>query len=197
MMASLSQAQTAGMATGGNDGTAFDENIGLDMEPEERRRMLQVRRRSASFIRSARNDRVHTMQEGDLNVRFSKVPGYNGADVSQYLPLTNNDFPMRGELADILKRQSRAESIMTEDDYELREVNERRYFRNSGGPPTFPNEDPNHSFWQDDFRPVVEALVHLRADGDPADLIELPTRWKDFNMQEVANAVHDEVRWRQ
>lgn len=171
--------------------------LGDEVVERETRRVLQSRRRRPSVVRQTHNNRVLNMEPGDLNVRFSKVPNRNGTDVSGRLPLTNNDFPMRGELANILKRDSDAESIMTEDDYELRNINERRYFQLAGGPPTYPNQDPNHPFWQKDFRAVVEALVHLRADGDPADLITLPNRWKNFSMQEVANAVHDEVRRRQ
>lgn len=158
-----------------------------------RRKLSQGPRRpiSPSAFQELRDNRGLTPEAGDLNVRFSKIPILTGNAADRF-PLTNSDYPMQGELADLLKATSNAESIMTSDDYELRNLNERRYFTRAGGPPTYPNQDPNHPFWQEDFRAVVEALVHLRADGDPSELITLPNRWANFSMQEVADAVHDE-----
>ena len=132
------------------------------------------------------------MEKGDLNIRFSKVQFISTARGRKSLPLKNDDYPVRRDLANTIKRTSRAESVMTSNDYELRGEPVARYIQRIGGAPTFPNANRNHPFWQRDFRAVVGAQIHRRRNGNPQSVMVLPKLWRNFNINQVAQAVNDE-----
>ena len=151
---------------------------------QNRRRTQQQRQRRPAHLRPL------TMEPGDLNFRFNKIPVLRG-NVGAMFPLGNRHYPMRGRLAEELKFNTTAESVMTSDDYELKRIDEEDYMARAGGPPTYPNEDKDHPFWQE-FRTVMEAQVHRRANGTVSDVMTPPTLWENFTIEDVADAVHDE-----
>ena len=136
------------------------------------------------------NDGSQQQEEGDLGVRFSKFALINDPGAS--LTLEPEDYPMRGDLATMLKNDTNAVSVMTSDDPEVADSNTfDDYIRDVGGAPTFPNDDPNHEFW-DDFGVVVQAQVDRRAGKNLTDVMIIPELWKTYNIDEIAENVHDE-----
>ena len=160
----------------------LDGNEEEDMQA--RRRVQQQRARKPSYLLPLQ------MEPGDLNFRFSKIPVLRG-NVGALFPLNNQHYPMRGSLAKELKYNTTAESVMTSDDFELRSIDEAHYMAKVGGAPTYPNQDKNHPFWRD-FRAVMEAQIHRRANGTLSDVMTPPTLWENFTTQDAADAVHGE-----
>jgi hypothetical protein len=97
-------------------------------------------------------------------------------------------------LADTLKYQSIAHSVITPDDFELRDVSASKYIEAIGGYPSFPFSDSSADFW-DEFLQVVEIQEDRRVGGSsppPTDLMMLPDIWNGKTLNQVADAVHDE-----
>jgi membrane-associated phospholipid phosphatase len=133
----------------------------------------------------------NTAQGGrDLNVRFNKIE-FPDIPTPNFMPLEPNDYPMRGDIAESLKHDSLASSVVTANDPELYGGVDAQNIINAiaGGPPSMPNQNRNHHFW-DDFRHVVD-VQQIRRDGGKL-LLRLPKLWEGMSIVEVAEAVHDE-----
>jgi hypothetical protein len=129
----------------------------------------------------------------DLLIRFSKI--VFPLDSSLYdtvLPLGPEDYPVRGALADTLKFDSIAHSVMTRDDFEVNNVDLASYIQAIGGRPSFPSSDSSADFWEE-FMEVLE-IQEARISGTvpTANLMVLPDIWAGKSLHDVADAVHDE-----
>jgi hypothetical protein len=95
-------------------------------------------------------------------------------------------------LADTLKLESIAHSVMTSDDFEVNNVDLAGYIQAIGGYPSFPSSDSSADFWVE-FMQVLKIQQYRRSgDVTPADIMVLPNIWKGKSLDEVADAVHDE-----
>ncbi|GAX28267.1 hypothetical protein FisN_27Hh082 [Fistulifera solaris] len=128
------------------------------------------------------------VEEGDLNVRFNKITYPDGEPAALQLPLTMEDYPITAETGAILRTQSLADAVVLEDDFDMRGKDPSRYVNALGGPPTFPNEDPNHPFW-DDLEEVVDYQIIRRENGTTP--FTLPMIWDGYDINDVADAVHN------
>ncbi len=112
------------------------------------------------------------------------------------LPLTKNDYPIsyNAEISKMLKDETTATSVVTEEDKELKwDVSE--LIEIVGGHPTHPSSDENNDFWNQ-----LASVMELRKKRRTAKAyyalnseFQLPKRWKHYSVDEVAEAVHDEV----
>jgi hypothetical protein len=104
------------------------------------------------------------------------------------MPLQPDDYPVLGEIAESLKHDATAISVVTANDPELYGGHAQSFINAIGGPPSMPNSDSNHPFW-DDFRHVVDVQQTRRTGGNPSELLRLPDMWEGKNIHEVAEAV--------
>jgi len=129
-------------------------------------------------------------------VRFSKVSfpsGYVNTYPKTYLPLTPDDYPLQGPKSEMLK-DSTCPSVVCEDDPGAKtDINS--LIHSVGGAPAHPSCNEDDPFWIE-FEEVVDlALVRKFEKNTPACLVmELPDLWKGWNLEQVAEAVHNEVR---
>ena len=130
----------------------------------------------------------YNAEEGDLNIRFNKITYPDGVPQGLELPLTMEDYPIAGETAQLLRSQSLADAVVLQDDFDMRGKDPARYVEALGGPPTYPNQDPNNPFW-DDLEAVVDYQILRRANGTPP--FTLPVLWEGYNMSAIAEAVHN------
>ena len=131
-----------------------------------------------------------TQVDGDLNIRFNKIPFPGGAP-SGFFPLEATDYPVRGETADMLQTQSRGASVVLADDFELHKEQPGDYIQAIGGLPSMPNTDPNHEFWAE-LQEVVDMQVARKNNVNPSSIFRLPNLWEGYSIARVADAVHDE-----
>jgi hypothetical protein len=75
------------------------------------------------------------------------------------LPLGPEDYAASGELADALKFDSIAHSIMTSDDFEVNNVDLSGYIQAIGGYPSFSSSDSSTEFWHE-FMQILEIQEH-------------------------------------
>lgn len=129
-------------------------------------------------------------EAGDLGVRFNKIPFPNGAPPG-FFPLSERDYPVRGDIADILQEQSLGASIVTTRDFELHGDRPEDYIQKIGGLPSMPNSNPEHPFWKE-LEEVVDAQLDRLGGVNPTAIMTLPALWEGFNIEQVADAVHDE-----
>jgi hypothetical protein len=95
-------------------------------------------------------------------------------------------------LADTLKFDSIAHSVMTRDDFKVNNVDLSSYIQAIGGRPSFPSSDSSTDFW-DEFMEVLEIQEDRRSGNVPtADLMVLPAIWAGKRLNDAADAVHDE-----
>ena len=128
----------------------------------------------------------------DLRIRFSKIE-FTNSMYESILPLSPEDYPVRRELADTLKRDSFADSVMTRDDFEVNNVDLSDYIQAIGGYPSFPSSDRSADFWKE-FMQVLK-IQEIRRSGEhsPADIkMVLPNIWTGKSLNDVADAVHNE-----
>jgi hypothetical protein len=131
----------------------------------------------------------------DLRIRFSKIEfPLDPALSNSVLPLRPRDYPVRGDLAETLKFDSIAHSVMTRDDFEVNNVDLSSYIQAIGGRPSFPSSNSSADFW-DEFKEVLK-IQQARRSGNvfPTDLgMVLPDIWiGKTTLDDVADAVHDE-----
>jgi len=135
--------------------------------------------------------------DGDFLIRFNKLSFIDIFDSDRgLLPLRVDDFPVRDNTLDILKRKTKAVSVTDLDDYEVKldvlDVIENGRFMN--GYPTHATSEKNSVFW-DKFLEVCEMqLARMRDPNAPASSISLPLPviWEGYNLDMVAQAVRDE-----
>ena len=128
-------------------------------------------------------------------LRFTRVsfpPEYEHNYPESYLPLTKNDYPAQGLKSLMLKESTCPSVILLNDPGAGRNVTE--LIETVGGEPTHPSCDLENPFWLE-FEEVVDlALVKKYNHSTPACMfMELPDLWSDMVLEEVAEAVHDEV----
>lgn len=129
--------------------------------------------------------------KGDLGIRFGKCNSIIGSGHS--LTLTHHSFPVTGKVARILRETSNADSVITSDDADLVGYDIEMYIKQvAADGPTYPNEDPNHPFW-DELREVVMAQQHRRKRPlDVEELMVLPELWCGDSLDDVASKVQKE-----
>lgn len=127
----------------------------------------------------------------DLGIRFSKVEFYADSYLPEgFLPLTADEYPVTDDVKEILS-QSKAVSLVLPDDYECAGADTEKILDAIGGFPSHPSSDPNDPYW-DQLRTVVE-VQHLRRNGASTEsVMPLPDIWEGYNLDQVAEAVHDE-----
>jgi len=134
---------------------------------------------------------------GDYNIRFNKIPFIDAADADSGLfPLRSRDFPLRGGNINIMKTKTLCGSVTGLDDYEILVdvptlITENEFMH---GYPTHATSDKSSVFW-DQFEEVCYIqLKRLQNGNAPASSINLPLPeiFAGFNLDMVAEAVHDE-----
>ena len=131
-----------------------------------------------------------------INIRFDKITYVDGIPPpgDNPRPMTARDYPITLPTADFL-RQTEAVSVIQQDDCGECDIPTRDLIRAIGGLPTHPPRTPNRSdpYW-DDLYEVIEVQQGRLDDADPTLYMPLPKIWEDFDIHQVAEAVHDEVR---
>jgi PAP2 superfamily len=136
----------------------------------------------------------YSFNNGDLGMRFNKFEFTSPFPPDNWAQLTIEDYPVQGETAQVLKRDTTAASVVTEEDHQFNHDCRRtahEYVLASGGYPAMPNRDPEHAFWAE-FDEVVDWQLFRRLNVDPNALFRLPDLWKDSNISQVSESVHDE-----
>lgn len=138
-------------------------------------------------------------QGTDLGIRFSKTPFVNATLAALYLPWGKEDYPIKGNVATVLKTLTEAASPLGPNDPEVKgepvlkggkERNAFSYLRYLGSLPSYPTTDSNDHFWQE-FRFVVEYQVARRNNGPATELFTLPNAWSSATtLEEVAQVVN-------
>jgi hypothetical protein len=100
------------------------------------------------------------------------------------------DYPVRGETATLLKRETFADSVMTADDFQLHGATAVQY-GSQLKPPVFPGSNPGNEYWEE-LRNVVHVQLVRRNQGDPNTLNRWPDLWAGYNLDDVAKAVQNE-----
>jgi hypothetical protein len=136
--------------------------------------------------------------ENGPQIRFSEKISFENPSprlevvISNFFPLSEDDFPMSQDLADVLQ-SSNCVSVMLPDDYECSQ-SVAEMVELVGGTPT---HAPRRDFWPL-FREVVSYQIQRRRDGemDAMDVmpwLNLPELWQGLTLNQVGEAVHDEV----
>jgi len=134
----------------------------------------------------------------DLNVRFNKFDALDedNEEVKKILPLGKFDYPIskNKKVSRILKEDTTAASVVnSKKDYEVI-YSVRGLIDDVGGEPDHPEKRIGAAYW-DKLKEVVE--MREKDDDELAstglnDTMQLPLRWKDYTVYDVAEAVHDE-----
>ena len=145
------------------------------------------------------------------NVFITNFPTMTDAEKLTYenMPdLTSAEYPITAstDVIDLL-RKSNAISVVTEDDYEIKQ-NVQDVIGAIGGPPIHPTCDVSNPFWEE-LQHVVDVAKYRRANGnlDSADLAShlqtlgydewlthyIPKLWDSHTIAQVAENVHDEA----
>lgn len=128
----------------------------------------------------------------DMGYRFNKFemyPEYEGEGVILKAP----DYPLSEDMARTLSQSSNAYSVVTGNDFRMRDHDVKHYIDLAGGVPPRPSPDPKAAYWQE-FKQVVERQLDRRnGELPPESILKLPTLWNGYNAVQVAEAVHDEV----
>jgi len=120
--------------------------------------------------------------------RFNKF-GFKSSDMNGNIkPLTRQDYPISGHVNETL-RESNAYSVITEDDYEC-VYNVTNIIDIIGGLPPQPSSDPKSEFW-DMLREVID-VQEQRRNNPSVQLFPRPDNWKNNDLNEVAEYVHNE-----
>ena len=145
------------------------------------------------------------------NVFIKNFPTMTDAEklTNENMPdLTSAEYPITAstDIVDFL-RKSNAVSVVTEDDYEIKQ-NVQETIGAIGGPPIHPTCDASSPFWEE-LQHVVDVAKYRRANGnqDSANLASylqtlgydewlphyIPTLWDGDTIAQVAENVHDEA----
>lgn len=130
---------------------------------------------------------------GDLGVRFQKFAFLDGT-VADFMPLTHEDYPMQGFIANYLKNETNAASVVCVGDHAViadHIANADQYIAKIGGFPSMPNGHPGDSFWEE-MMEVTMLQLGRRLNMNPGTVMRLPDLWSDRDIHFVAEAVHDE-----
>jgi hypothetical protein len=136
--------------------------------------------------------------ENGPQIRFSEKISFENPSpplevvISNFFPLSEDDFPMSQDLANVLQ-SSNCVSVILPDDYESTQ-SVAEMVELVGGTPT---HAPQTDFWPL-FHEVINYQIQRREKGesDAMDVmpwLNLPELWQAFTVNEVGEAVHDEV----
>lgn len=100
------------------------------------------------------------------------------------------DYPVHGEKAVILKRETLSDSVMTADDFELHGATADQYGSQLAAP-VFPRSNPNAPYWKE-LRKVVEVQKIRRNKGDPSSVNRWPDLWDGNDLDMIAKVVQNE-----
>ena len=134
--------------------------------------------------------------DSDLGIRFNKMPMISRRTESSmpddFFPMTSTDYyPMSLTDAEVIRNSTRAVSVFHPDDCPECTISPQELIEASKVTITHPSSDPNSPFW-DELWEVILVQLH-RIDSHPVEeLMELPDIWYEFNIHQVAEAVHDE-----
>ena len=137
--------------------------------------------------------------DDDLGLRFNKMPLMDGIKpnnlVSGFFPFgPGRYFPMEFEDAIILRRLTTSVSVIHPDDCDLCSISglsPEELIAASKVEITYPSSDPTSPFW-DELWEVIVVQLHRLDDKPVEDMMQLPTIWPNYDMEAVAEAVHDE-----
>jgi hypothetical protein len=149
--------------------------------------------------RSDSRDSGSVAGNGDvMQIRFSEKISFDNPsftlreEINNFFPLSQDDFPMSQDLANMLQN-SNCVSVVRPDDYECTQ-SVAELVGLVGGTPT---HAPQRDFWPL-FREVISYQIQRRDNGklkamEVMHWLNLPALWQDFTVNEVGEAVHDEV----
>jgi membrane-associated phospholipid phosphatase len=153
-----------------------------------------LRRQTTDQTGSNRNKRQRVLlANGDIDVRFNKFANLDGT-VADFMPLTHEDYPMTGFIANYLKNQTNAASVVCVGDYAVKPehiANAESYIEAIGGYPSMPNINPQSTFWEE-MTEITMMQLGRQLNMNPGTILRSPDLWSDKDIHAVAAAVHDE-----
>ena len=103
------------------------------------------------------------------------------------------DYPLSKEVAEWLRGTEVWTVIRHQSCLEC-DVLTPEFIAMIGGEPTHPTDDPDGPYWKELLEVVNVQLARRRGDN-PRNLMPMPRIWDGYDIHQVAEAVHDEVRW--
>ena len=141
----------------------------------------------------AENKGGEVVNENELGLRFNKFKmyaDYQGPNIT----LTSKDYPLSDDMAHTLSYESSAYSVVTYHDFEMIGHDIEHYIEAVGGYPPRPTNHYFDPYWHE-FKEVVKRSRGRQLGNMPPSQVFVPPRlWEKFNVTEVAEAVHNEVR---
>lgn len=138
---------------------------------------------------SAGTDPTPSPTPPELDIRFNKF-SHSDSELD-FAPLGINDYPMRGSIAEYLKGNTEAWSIVTDGDPGLSAQSPSHYIDLIGGLPSMPSNG-EAEFWNE-FRQVLNTQINRRLGIAPLQSeFTPPALWGGMDVHGVAEAVHDE-----
>jgi len=133
-----------------------------------------------------------------VDVRFNKFDLLD-ENFRQYLPLTKNQYPASNSNTIINTLQTKTNAISVVNDKNDHEItyNVTKLIHKIGGLPDHPSSDLNAPYWNK-LNKVIDMRVRtVKNRNQPAknhisDIMQLPLRWEQYTMQDLAESVHDE-----
>ena len=129
-------------------------------------------------------------------IRFSKIIENRSITNPSY-PLGRDQYPFSNAIASNVRSTDAVSVVDSEQDFFSWQ--EPQLIQWAGGPPSYPTcgDENDHAFWNE-MREVIEVQLMRKEFGDvqgsACQAMPLPNLWKDFSLNEAAEAVHDEVR---
>lgn len=139
----------------------------------------------------ATTTRMSALDPNDVGLRYSKIFFKGDPPPGTELPMTPSSYPVTLETASWL-RLSMCPSVIIEEDCFKCTIPFETLIEAAGGPPIHPSSDTSSPFW-DDFREVVQVQEKRLANVPASTIMSLPFIWKDFNLTQIADAVHNKV----
>lgn len=143
----------------------------------------------------ARNIDSHCETNSDMLdcLSFSKIQFPDEYTLPRGIfPLTKNNFPLQADVASILKKESFCPSVIDASDVDFN-VNIETVIERIGGRPSFPSCDVNNTFWNE-LEEILDMQKVWKKDKNApgCSVLGLPDLWKNFTLEDVTEAVHDE-----
>lgn len=134
---------------------------------------------------------LRTDDPNDSGLRFSKVVFPNGETPSAaQLPMSRSSYPLQIETCSWFRESLCASIIVEEDCFEC-DIPFVSIIKSIGGLPSNPSNDDSSEFWAD-FREVVIVQEKRLMNVSASAVLPLPMSWINFDINDVAEAVHDE-----
>ena len=134
---------------------------------------------------------LNVVSSYELTIRFSKVSRLPQFPLPQInLPLTSEDYPITNATYQWLRFTS-ASSVITSENCQACILSLDSLIEVVGGLPPYPSTNSSSPYWDELLH--IAKIQRLRRQGiDPKIIMPLPEAWKDFSIDDVAEAVHDE-----